>query len=114
MKTEAIKLVTNSIKSLFTPNAEKVVNVAMKDGEKAMATAQDAMAVQGKAMVKKAYIAPETKTVKISKQEMMAASGNGGGSTHWEDDGEGPGGRPGETGWAKQQVIWSDQFDPNW
>ena len=56
MKAEAIKLVTNSIKSAVAPKAEKAIVVAINDGEKAMATAQDAMAVQGKAMVKKAYI----------------------------------------------------------
>ena len=108
MKTEAIKLVSNSIKSMFVPKVEKAATVVINDGEKAIATAQDAMAMQGKAMVKKAYVKPQTKTVKLEKEELMAASGNnGGGSTHWEDDGDNGGGRPDDgSGWAKQQ------FDP--
>ena len=107
MKSEAIKLVSNSIKSAVAPKAEKVIAVS-KDGEKAMAVAQDAMAAQGKAMVKKAYVKPQTLTVEIKHQELMAASGNGG-NTHWTDDGGGTGGRPDDgSGWVKSHSIWDE------
>ena len=111
MKAEAIKLVSNSIKSAVAPKAEKAVVISMNDGKKSLASAQDAMAAQGKAMVKKAYVKPQTLTVEIKHQELMAASGNGG-NTHWTDDGGGTGGRPDDgSGWVKEGSFWDD---PAW
>ena len=123
MKAEAIKLVTNSIKSLFTPNEkydvaiDELITLNNLNG-KNISLPNDLelrIPIGGKNYMQSTLIyttdglKPKTEVVKVSKHEMMAASGNnGGGSTHWEDDGDGPGGRPGETGWAKQSGPWED------
>ena len=76
MAVEAIKAIGQKfVSKINSKSAEKAATVAVKDGEKALATAQEAAAVQGKAMVKP-YIKPQTTDIKVKQTNLMAASGN--------------------------------------
>ena len=89
MKTDAItaKNITNVILKKINPKTtEKVGEIEFKNGEKALATAQDAMASQGKAMVKKTYVKPEVKFEELDKNGLEVASGPRG-TTDIVDDG---------------------------
>ena len=107
MKLEAIKMIGSAAKSMVAPEAKKAVTVSIKDGASKLESAQDAMASQGKAMVKKAYVKPEMKVVEIKKRNMQAASGGttditDGGGSYWANEGGSTGGQNdiwGKDGW---------------
>ncbi len=107
MKLEAIKMIGSAAKSMVAPEAKKAVTVSIKDGASKLESAQDAMASQGKAMVKKAYVKPEMKVVEIKKRNMQAASG---GTTDPFDTGVGTGsGIDGDDdAWARSSSIWDN------
>ncbi|MCR5265275.1 MAG: hypothetical protein K6E29_01610 [Cyanobacteria bacterium RUI128] len=86
MAVEAIKALGQKfVSKISSKKAEAAAEVAIKDGEKALATAQDAAAVQGRAMVKP-YVKPQMETANIRKESMQAASGGGGTPVMTESD----------------------------
>ena len=90
MAVEALKVLGSKLGSKISPKkAEKAAEASIKDGEKMLATGQDAAAVQGKAMLKP-YQKPEMETINLKEENTRAASGNwgdhGGGSDDGYDD----------------------------
>ena len=87
MKTGLVTAVKNEVaKSISPKKAEKAASVAVKDGKEMIAAGQDALAAQGKSMVKP-YEKPEMTVVEIKRQDLKAASGTGNGwNTGGRDD----------------------------
>lgn len=107
MKTEAIKLMKNVVKSNVTERAEKAVSNSIKDGAEKLAKSQDAMSVQGKAMLKK-YEKPEMKTIDfMAEDEFMVTSNNHG----YTGGGTGTGTEEGGPNFANKKSIWEHDFD---
>ena len=108
MKTEAIKAVSNVMSRAISSSAKAETSAAshaVKGGEKLMAAGQDAAAIQGKVLVKKAYVKPEMTEVKMDKQNLKAASGGGyDGGGDWEPM---PGGGRSE---AKSNSFWDNDY----
>ena len=69
MKTGLVTAVKNEVaKSISPKKAEKAASVAVKDGKEMIAAGQDALAAQGKSMVKP-YEKPEMTVVEIKRQD---------------------------------------------